>query len=84
MDWLILTLSLIAGGATVLGAALGLAVGGLGEIATGVCLSLASGAMLFVTCCEILPESISMNDGEVPSVSMLAGLICSIIFVFVF
>ena len=77
-------LTALAGGATVLGAFVGLAVGGLGEIATGVCLSLASGAMLFVTFCEILPQSISMNDGDVPSVSMLAGLICSIIFVFVF
>lgn len=77
-------LTALAGGATVLGASLGLAVGGLGEIATGVCLSLASGAMLFVTFCEILPQSISMNNGDVPSVSMLAGLICSIIFVFIF
>ena len=76
-------LTALAGGATVLGAFVGLAVGGLGEIATGVCLSLASGAMFFVTFCEILPESIAMNDGEVPSVSMLAGLICSIIFVFI-
>lgn len=76
-------LTALAGGATVLGALVGLAVGGLGEIATGICLSLASGAMLYVTFCEILPQAITMNDGEVPSVSMLVGLICSIIFVFV-
>lgn len=77
-------LTALAGGATVLGAVVGLAVGGLGELATGICLALASGAMLYVTFCEILPQSIAMNDGEMPAVSMLAGLVCSIIFVFVF
>ncbi|MCM1306875.1 MAG: ZIP family metal transporter [Bacteroides sp.] len=76
-------LTALAGAATILGAVVGLAVGDLGEIATGVCLSLASGAMLYVTFCEILPQSISMNDGEVPSISLLAGLICSIFFVFI-
>ena len=75
-------LTALAGGATVLGAVLGLAVGGLGELATGVCLSLASGAMLYVTFCDILPQSITLNDGEVPSISILIGLVFSIIFVF--
>lgn len=77
-------LTALAGGATVLGAVFGLAVGGLGELATGICLSLASGAMLYVTFCDILPQSISLNSGEVPSISMLAGLVFSIIFVFAF
>ncbi len=77
-------LTALAGAATVLGAVVGLAVGGLGALATGICLALASGAMLYVTFCEIVPQSIAMNDGEVPAVSMLAGLILSIIFVFVF
>ena len=77
-------LTALAGGATVIGAVFGLAVGGLGELATGICLSLASGAMLYVTFCDILPQSISLNSGEVPSLSMLAGLIFSIIFVFAF
>ncbi len=77
-------LTALAGAATVLGAVVGLAVGGLGELATGICLALASGAMLYVTFCEIVPQAIAMNDGEVPAVSMLAGLILSIIFVFVF
>lgn len=77
-------LTALAGGATVIGAVVGIAVGGLSGIATGVCLALASGAMLYVTFCEILPQSIAMNDGEVPSVSILVGLMVSIIFVFAF
>ena len=76
-------LTALAGGATVVGAALGLAVGGIGELATGICLSLASGAMMYVTFCEIFPQSITLNDGEVPSVSMLVGLMLSILFVFI-
>lgn len=75
-------LTALAGSTTVIGAAAGLAAGGLGSVATGVCLAIAGGAMLYVTFCEILPQSIAMNDGDLPSVSMLIGLICSAVFVF--
>ncbi len=75
-------LTALAGCTTVIGAVFGLAVGGLGELATGICLSLASGAMLYVTVCDILPQSIALNNGEAPSVSMLTGLVFSIVFVF--
>lgn len=75
-------LTALAGSATVLGAALGLAVGGLGDIVTGICLALAGGAMMYVTFCELLPQSIAMK-GDVPAVSMLTGLVLSIVFVFV-
>lgn len=77
-------LTALAGGATVLGALIGLAVGGLGDIATGVCMSLAGGAMLYVTFCDILPETIHLTDGAVPSASMLTGIICAAVFVYSF
>lgn len=47
-------------------------------------MGLAGGAMLYVTFCEILPQSILMEEGRVPAVSMLVGIICSMIFVFAF
>lgn len=77
-------LAALAGGATVLGAAIGLAVGGLGDIAAGVCLAVASGAMLQVTFFEMLPEASRLNGDKTPSLSFVTGLVCSAIFVFAF
>lgn len=77
-------LTALAGAATVIGALIGLAIGNIGPIASGVCMGLAGGAMLYVTFCEILPQSILMEEGRVPAVSMLIGIICSMVFVFAF
>ena len=82
--WRTVLLTALAGAATVLGAVIGLAVGGISKLASGVCMGLAGGAMLYVTFCEILPQSILMEEGRVPAVSMLVGIICSMVFVFAF
>lgn len=82
--WKTILLTALAGAATVLGAVIGLAVGGISTLASGICMGLAGGAMLYVTFCEILPQSILMEEGRVPAVSMLVGIICSMIFVFAF
>ncbi len=82
--WKTILLTALAGAATVLGAVIGLAVGGISSLASGICMGLAGGAMLYVTFCEILPQSILMEEGRVPAVSMLVGIICSMIFVFAF
>lgn len=82
--WKTILLTALAGAATVLGAVIGLAVGGISKLASGVCMGLAGGAMLYVTFCEILPQSILMEEGRVPAVSMLVGIICSMVFVFAF
>lgn len=83
-SWKTILLTALAGAATVLGAVIGLAVGGISKLASGICMGLAGGAMLYVTFCEILPQSILMEEGRVPAVSMLVGIICSMIFVFAF
>lgn len=82
--WKTVLLTALAGAATVLGAVIGLAVGGISKLASGICMGLAGGAMLYVTFCEILPQSILMEEGRVPAVSMLVGIICAMIFVFAF
>lgn len=82
--WKTIFLTALAGGATVLGAVIGLAIGNLGYLASGICMGLAAGAMLYVTFCEILPQSILMEEGRVPAVSMLVGIIFSMVFVFSF
>ncbi len=77
-------LTTLAGAATVFGALLGIAIGGINDIAVGVCMGLAGGAMLYVTFCEILPEATLMEEGRVPAASMLIGIICAALFVFMF
>lgn len=82
--WETILLTALAGAATVVGALIGLAVGGISQLASGICMGLAGGAMLYVTFCEILPQSILMEEGRVPAVSMLVGIVCSMVFVFAF
>lgn len=82
--WKTVLLTALAGAATVVGALIGLAVGGISQLASGICMGLAGGAMLYVTFCEILPQSILMEEGRVPAVSMLVGIVCSMVFVFAF
>lgn len=82
--WKTILLTALAGAATVVGALIGLAVGGISRLASGICMGLAGGAMLYVTFCEILPQSILMEEGRVPAVSMLLGIVCSMVFVFAF
>lgn len=77
-------LTALAGAATALGALIGLAVGGTSLIATGICMGIAGGAMLFVTLCEILPQAIVLNGGKVPAASMFTGMVCAIVFVYCF
>lgn len=77
-------LSCLAGAATVLGAVLGLFIGALGAIATGICLSLAGGAMLFVTLFDLFPESVSLLGGKLPSAAICVGVICAAAFVYMF
>ncbi len=82
--WKNIGLTTLAGVATVLGAVLGIFVGGIGAVASGICMGLAGGAMLYVTFCEILPQATLMEEGRVPAVSMLIGIICAMLFVYMF
>lgn len=82
--WKTILLTSLAGAATVIGALLGLAIGGIGTLAIGICMGIAGGAMLYVTFCEIIPQSILMDDGRIPAVSMLVGILCAMVFVYLF
>lgn len=82
--WKTILLTSLAGAATVVGAVIGLAVGGIGTLAIGICMGIAGGAMLYVTFCEIIPESILMDEGRIPAVSMLIGILCAMVFVYLF
>ncbi|MGD9901564.1 MAG: ZIP family metal transporter [Spirochaetales bacterium] len=68
-------LVILAGSTTVIGGALGAMLGSLGGIITAIALSFAAGAMLYVTFCEIIPESVLMEHGSVPSLFAIAGIL---------
>lgn len=82
--WKTILLTALAGAATVLGSLLGLAIGEIGSLAISICMGLAGGAMLYVTFCEIIPQAILMDEGRVPTASMLIGILCAMIFVYLF
>lgn len=63
--------AVISGIPTVLGAAVGIWLGGVGQGALAFSLGLAGGAMLEVTCCQLLPESTDKRTGG----SLMAGLL---------
>ena len=77
-------LTSLAGLATVFGAILGLLLGGISEMASGVCMALAGGAMLYVTFGEVLPEATLMTDGRIPAICMMLGVIAIMPFVLLF
>ncbi len=82
--WKTILLTASAGAATVVGAVIGLAIGGIGQLAISICMGLAGGAMLYVTFCEIIPQAILMDEGRIPAASMLIGILCAMIFVYLF
>ncbi|MDE5546208.1 MAG: ZIP family metal transporter [Anaeroplasmataceae bacterium] len=82
--WKTILLTSLAGAATVVGAIIGMAIGGIGTLAIGICMGIAGGAMLYVTFCEIIPQSILMDEGRIPAVSMLIGILCAMLFVYLF
>lgn len=67
-------LTALTGAPTVLGAALGYFLGTLSPIMLALSLSFASGAMLYVSFGELLPESILMWRSKLPAFAVLIGV----------
>ncbi|MDE6245234.1 MAG: ZIP family metal transporter [Treponemataceae bacterium] len=82
--WKTIMLTVLAGAATIAGAVIGLVAGGISRLAIAICMGFAGGAMLYVTFGEIVPQAILMDEGRVPSVSLLIGILCAMTFVYVF
>ena len=73
--WKALLVTACSGIPTVIGAVLGYALGLINPFVLSVCLSLASGAMLYVVFGELLPESILMWRSKIPALFLLIGLL---------
>ena len=65
----------VTGAPTVLGAVLGYFLGTLGPATLSLCLSFASGAMLYVVFGELLPESALLWRSRLPALAAVAGIL---------
>lgn len=66
---------------TAFGAFAGAYVGGISKNVLGICLSLASGIMLYVVCGEMIPESNKLWDGIVSTIGILSGIIMGLVII---
>lgn len=66
---------------TAFGAALGVLIGNVSELFLGICLSLASGIMLYVVFGELLPKSNDLYSGIGNTISVLFGVTIGLILV---
>lgn len=62
-----------------LGALLGGAVGGVSFEAIGLSLSLAGGAMLYIVCGDIIPQSRELYKGRLSSLGNVLGFLCGMV-----
>jgi ZIP family zinc transporter len=76
--------TLLAGGTTLIGAIVGVLIGGISDAAIGISFSLAGGAMMYVVLGEILPQSIVTSKDRVPTVFALVGIVVGMLFIVVF
>lgn len=75
-----LFLVMLTGATTVLGAFVGVFVGGISDLALALAFALAGGAMLYVVFGEILPQSIVTNKDRIPTIFALVGIIVGLLF----
>ena len=71
--------ALLAGVPTGLGALLGYFIGGISTLFISLCLGFAGGAMLYITCSELIPESRDLHRGRLSSIGLVAGVIAGIL-----
>lgn len=77
-----LVLTLLSGVPTGIGAFIGVALGSIADWMIAACLGFAGGAMLYIICGELIPESKKMYKGRLSSVANIIGMIAGIFIVF--
>ncbi|MDR3019563.1 MAG: ZIP family metal transporter [Treponema sp.] len=77
--WKVILLTAMAGGTTLIGGLIGIALGNISELAVALSLSIAGGAMLYIVFGEIIPQSIVMTKNRTTSIVTLFGIIVGLI-----
>lgn len=72
-------MTLLAGAPTVLGALIGILVGGISDLALALSYSIAGGAMLYAVFGEIMPQTMVISKDRVPTIVALVGIVCGML-----
>ncbi len=75
-------LTALSGAPTLLGALIGYSIGDMGALGLALSLSFASGAMLYVTFGEILPQSILMYKSKLPAFCVIVGMLVGLLVIY--
>lgn len=75
----ILLYTVLAGIPTGIGAFAGELLGEISHTIICLCLSFAAGAMLYITCGELIPKTQSIYKGRISTIGMIIGIMCGII-----
>ena len=79
MNKLLVFLSaLLAGVPTGIGALIGYLLGEISPLFISLCLGFAGGAMLYITCNELIPESNELHRGRISSIGLVLGVMAGI------
>ncbi len=70
--------TVIAGIPTGIGAFFGELLGGISNIFISLCMGFAGGAMLYITCGEIIPKTRSIYKGGISTAGTIIGLLCGL------
>lgn len=73
--------TMISGLTTGLGAIFGAVIGNISKEMIGVSLGFAAGAMLYITACEIIPESNSMYKGRISKLGNILGILIGMLLI---
>jgi len=69
------------GAVTVIGAVIGVFIGGISDIALALAFSISGGAMLYVVIGEMLPQAILMRKDRIPTIFTLMGIVFGILLI---
>ena len=70
--------TILAGIPTGIGAFIGELLGGISNIFISLCMGFAGGAMLYITCGEIIPKTQSIYRGRISTAGMILGILCGL------
>lgn len=71
--------TILAGIPMGIGAFIGVLLGEISPALIALCLSFAGGAMLYITCGELIPKSLEIYRGRIPTISIIIGFVVGIV-----
>lgn len=77
----VLLLTLLSGVPTGIGAFIGAILGNISDFFVALCLALAGGTMLYITCGELIPNAKALHNGRTSTIGIIVGFIFGMLIV---